>query len=92
MRAAHAASAAGVREVSTHVARLSIVIVTYNSSREIDVALRSLTQPALVTSSDILVIDNASTDHAGPSLMIQNLPFSRLEQRHRAGHGLGPRG
>jgi GT2 family glycosyltransferase len=42
--------------------RLSIIIVTYNSRRDIDVALRALTQPAPLVSHDILVIDNGSTD------------------------------
>jgi hypothetical protein len=77
MRAAHAAGAAGVREVSAHVARLAIVIVTYNSSREIDAALRSLTQPAPLTSSDILVIDNASTDGTA-ALVRERWPGVRL--------------
>ena len=66
-----------MREVSAHVARLSIVIVTYNSSREIDAALRSLTQPAPVTSSDILVIDNASTDGTA-ALVRERWPGVRL--------------
>lgn len=48
--------------------RLTIVIVTYNSSREIDVVLGSLTQPAPVTAHDIVVIDNASSDGT-PALM-----------------------
>ena len=42
--------------------RLAIVIVTYNSARDIDAALRSLTQPAPATAHEILVIDNASSD------------------------------
>jgi GT2 family glycosyltransferase len=42
--------------------RLSIIIVTYNSQGDIDVALRALTQPAPLVSHDILVVDNASTD------------------------------
>ena len=44
------------------VPRLSIVIVTYNSSREIGVCLRSLTDAAPNTAHEIIVIDNASAD------------------------------
>jgi GT2 family glycosyltransferase len=42
--------------------RLTIVIVTYNSSRDIEVALRSLTEPTPATPHQIVVVDNASTD------------------------------
>jgi N-acetylglucosaminyl-diphospho-decaprenol L-rhamnosyltransferase len=42
--------------------RIVILIVTYNSAREIDTALRSLTQPPPATSHEILVVDNASSD------------------------------
>jgi hypothetical protein len=50
-----------VREV-TSTPRLAIVIVTYNSIRDIDAALHSLTQPAPTTTHEILVVDNASSD------------------------------
>jgi GT2 family glycosyltransferase len=42
--------------------RLTIVIVTYNSARDIEVALRSLTEPTPATPHQIVVVDNASTD------------------------------
>ncbi len=42
--------------------RLSIVIVTYNSRREIDLVLGSLTQHVPATSHEIVVVDNASSD------------------------------
>ena len=42
--------------------RLVILIVTYNSAREIDTALRSLTRPAPATSHEIVLVDNASRD------------------------------
>jgi GT2 family glycosyltransferase len=51
-----------VREVTSTVPRVAIVIVTYNSARDIDTALRSLTEPPPVTPHEILVVDNASTD------------------------------
>ncbi len=57
--------------------RLAIVIVTYNSSREIDAAVRSMTEPAPVTPSDIIVIDNASTDGTA-SLVRDRWPAVRL--------------
>jgi hypothetical protein len=59
------------------VPRLSIVIVTYNSSREIGVALRSITEPAPVTPHDILIVDNASTDGT-PGLVRGQWPHVRL--------------
>lgn len=62
VRASHAPSPAGVREVTSPAPRLAIVIVTYNSLREIDGVLRSLTAAAPTTSHEVLVIDNASTD------------------------------
>ena len=42
--------------------RVAIVIVTYNSARDIDTALRSLTEPPPAATHEILVVDNASTD------------------------------
>ena len=57
--------------------RLTIVIVTYNSSREIDIVLGSLTQPAPVTAHDIVVIDNASSDGT-PALMRDRWAAVRL--------------
>jgi GT2 family glycosyltransferase len=79
MRAAHAASPAGVREVSAHVPRLAIIIVTYNSTRDIEVALRSLSDPVPVTPHEIVVVDNASTD--GTARMVRSRwPEVRLIQ------------
>lgn len=57
--------------------RLTIVIVTYNSSREIDIVLGALTQPAPVTAHDIVVIDNASSDGT-PALMRDRWAAVRL--------------
>ena len=51
--------------------------MTYNSSREIDVVLRSLTQPPPVTAHDIVVIDNASSDGT-PALMRDRWAAVRL--------------
>jgi N-acetylglucosaminyl-diphospho-decaprenol L-rhamnosyltransferase len=42
--------------------RLSIIIVTYNSRREIDACLASLTQARPAVDHDIVVVDNASPD------------------------------
>jgi N-acetylglucosaminyl-diphospho-decaprenol L-rhamnosyltransferase len=81
MRAPDAAGPAGLREVSRDMtpgaSRLTIVIVTYNSSREIDIVLGSLTQPAPVTAHDIVVIDNASSDGT-PALMRNRWAAIRL--------------
>jgi N-acetylglucosaminyl-diphospho-decaprenol L-rhamnosyltransferase len=62
MRAADAAGAAGVREVTSAPPRVAVVIVTYNSARDIDAALQSLSQPPPHTAHEILVVDNASSD------------------------------
>jgi len=48
--------------VTSAVPRVAIVIVTYNSARDIDTVLRSLTEPAASTPHEVLVVDNASTD------------------------------
>ena len=61
----------------TSMARLSIVIVTYNSSREIDLVLGSLTQPVPATSHEIVVVDNASSDRT-PALVRDKWPDVRL--------------
>jgi GT2 family glycosyltransferase len=42
--------------------RVAIIIVTYNSARDIDTVLRSLTEPPPATAHEIVVVDNASTD------------------------------
>lgn len=43
--------------------RLSIVIVTYNSAAHIDACLRSIVEQGAKVDHDIVVVDNASTDH-----------------------------
>ena len=48
--------------MTTAAPRLTIVVVTYNSARDIDRALRSLTDPPPATTHEIIVVDNASTD------------------------------
>jgi len=65
--------------------RLSIIIVSYNSQRDIDVALQALTQPAPLVSHDILVIDNASTDGT-PAALRARWPSVRVIE---AGANLG---
>jgi GT2 family glycosyltransferase len=77
MRASNPAGAAGLREMTAGMARLSIVIVTYNSRRDIEVVLRSLTQAAPATSHDVLVVDNASSDGT-PALVREMWPAIRL--------------
>ena len=42
--------------------RLSIIIVTYNSTAEIDACLGSLVQHPPATDHEIVVVDNASSD------------------------------
>ena len=48
--------------MTTAAPRVAIVIVTYNSARDIDRALRSLSDPPPATPHEILVVDNASAD------------------------------
>ena len=48
--------------MTTAAPRVTIVIVTYNSARDIDRVLRSLTEPPAATTHEIVVVDNASTD------------------------------
>jgi N-acetylglucosaminyl-diphospho-decaprenol L-rhamnosyltransferase len=48
--------------MSTIPPRVAIVIVTFNSLRDIDAVLHSLTRPLPATPHTILVVDNASTD------------------------------
>ena len=48
--------------MTTAAPRLTIVVVTYNSARDIDRALRSLTDTPPATTHEIVVVDNASTD------------------------------
>jgi N-acetylglucosaminyl-diphospho-decaprenol L-rhamnosyltransferase len=57
--------------------RVTIVIVTYNSARDIDAALRSLTQAPAATPQDIVVVDNASSDRT-PSHIRVAWPQVRL--------------
>ena len=48
--------------MTTAAPRVAVVIVTYNSARDIDRALRSLADPPPATPHEILVVDNASAD------------------------------
>ena len=48
--------------MTTVAPRVAIVVVTYNSARDIDRVLRSLTGPPPATPHEILVVDNASGD------------------------------
>ncbi len=71
-----------MREVTSAAPRVAIVIVTYNSARDIDAALRSLTQPAPATTHEILLIDNASSDGTTAGLQAR-WPGIRLIQSAR---------
>lgn len=51
-----------MREMTLADPRVAIVIVTFNSARDIDRALRSLTAAPPATRHEIVVVDNASTD------------------------------
>jgi GT2 family glycosyltransferase len=57
--------------------RLAIIIVSYNSRKELENALRSLTEPAPGVSHEIVVIDNASTDST-PAYVRERWPDVRL--------------
>lgn len=48
--------------MTTAAPRVTIVIVTYNSARDIDRVLRSLTETPPATTHEIVVVDNASSD------------------------------
>lgn len=57
--------------------RLAIVIVTHNSAHDIDGVLRSLSDPAPGTATEIAVVDNASTDGT-PAIVRTRWPAVRL--------------
>jgi GT2 family glycosyltransferase len=79
--------------------RLSIVIVTYNSSAQIDECLRSLTSNPPRTAHEIVVVDNASSDGTADAVRARwhsvktieagaNLGFARANNlgiRHSSG-------
>jgi N-acetylglucosaminyl-diphospho-decaprenol L-rhamnosyltransferase len=65
--------------------RLTIVIVTYNSSGHIDACLRSLTAHPSLVDHEVLVVDNASADGT-VELVRRNWPGVRL---YEAGGNLG---
>lgn len=57
--------------------RLAIIIVSYNSRNDLEIALRSLTEPAPTTAHEIVVVDNASTDST-PGYVRERWPGVRL--------------
>jgi N-acetylglucosaminyl-diphospho-decaprenol L-rhamnosyltransferase len=57
--------------------RLAIIIVSYNSRRDLENALQSLTQPPPTVAHDIVVVDNASTDST-PAYVRGRWPGVRL--------------
>jgi hypothetical protein len=57
--------------------RLAIIIVSYNSRRDLENALRSLTEPPPTVAHEIVVVDNASTDST-PAYVRQRWPRVRL--------------
>src|SRR6185369_15980826 len=59
MRATHVAGPAGLLPL---MPRLSIIIVSYNSQRDLDACLESLTARPPATGHEIVVVDNASQD------------------------------
>ena len=65
--------------------RLAIVIVSYNASEDLANTLASLTSAPPLTSHDVVVVDNASTDGA-PSMVRERFPTVRVID---AGDNLG---
>ena len=61
--------------------QLSIVIVNFNGRGHLEGCLRSLTDHPAATPSEIVVVDNASTD--GSSTLVQDFPPVRLIQLPR---------
>jgi GT2 family glycosyltransferase len=57
--------------------RLAIIIVSYNSRKDLETALRSLTAPAPATPHEIVVVDNASTDST-PAYVRERWPGVRI--------------
>ena len=57
--------------------RLAIIIVSYNSRKDLETALRSLTEPAPATAHEVVVVDNASTDST-PAYVREQWPSVRL--------------
>jgi N-acetylglucosaminyl-diphospho-decaprenol L-rhamnosyltransferase len=57
--------------------RLAIIIVSYNSRRDLENALRSLTEPPPTVAHEIVVVDNASTDST-PAYVRERWPRVRL--------------
>ena len=56
---------------------LAIIIVSFNSRRDLEAALRSLTQPPPEVAHEIVVVDNASTDST-PAYIREHWPSVRL--------------
>ena len=57
--------------------RLAIIIVSYNSRKDLETALHSLTEPAPAVPHEIVVVDNASTDST-PAYVRERWPRVRL--------------
>jgi GT2 family glycosyltransferase len=57
--------------------RLAIIIVSYNSRKDVENALRSLTEPPAAVAHEIVIVDNASTDST-PVYVREQWPRVRL--------------
>jgi N-acetylglucosaminyl-diphospho-decaprenol L-rhamnosyltransferase len=57
--------------------RLAVIIVSYNSRKDLETALRSLTEPPPAVAHEIVVVDNASTDST-PAYVRERWPRVRL--------------
>jgi GT2 family glycosyltransferase len=57
--------------------RLAIIIVSYNSRKDLENALRSLTEPPAAIAHEIVIVDNASTDST-PVYVREQWPRVRL--------------
>ena len=57
--------------------RLAIILVSYNSRKDLENALRSLTEPPPTVAHEIVVVDNASTDST-PAHVRERWPHIRL--------------
>jgi GT2 family glycosyltransferase len=57
--------------------RLAIIIVSYNSRKDLENALRSLTEPPAAVAHEIVIVDNASTDST-PVYVREQWPRVRL--------------
>jgi N-acetylglucosaminyl-diphospho-decaprenol L-rhamnosyltransferase len=71
------------------VADLTILIVTYNSRRDIDACLQALADAAIETDHEIVVIDNASNDGTATHVRARWPHVRLLESPTNAGFAAG---